>query len=428
MMDLIRELWIVLRKELLYIFRVPDVLIFSVLIPMVLYPSLLVGGAGLALWQAHHKSEYVYKIAVPETKGAEMTWLINGLEESKLFHFLPDTDADERLTTGGIDAQLSMKSGSPIVQVHYNETKLRSSDAVEKIRDTVEKLSKERIKSTLSAHGLPTKDLRAFQVKIRDINDMAEGENSDTTKKDESLVPLLRYGLLFAVFFLITNARSAAVSPAVFVLAQERDRKTLQSTLALPVNRNILIIAKALTVVLMSTLSVVVNAIGVVILVILIFASLAARTHGQSPTAMAMLGGINLAHMMTILISTCLDIFLSSCLLLLVCCLTRTTKEAQALLIIVSLLMVCVSVVALIPSMSLNTGNAFIPLLNLMLVIKAAAKGTASALPVFITFAETLLLIYGAVYFTSYKLRQESFVLGAQTRWPWQSKLNRSRS
>lgn len=429
MIDLIRELWIVLRKEMVYIFRVPDVLIFSVLIPMVLYPSLLVGGAAYALWQAGQKQTHVYSVAVPKDQAERLSWLTDGLKKSKSFKLVPAVDAEDRLTVGTIDALLTARDDGRTVEVHYNEAKRRSSDAVDAIRNEIEELGKSKIRGALKAHGLPSQDLRAFQVKIRDINEMREGEDPSRSGFEESILPMLRYGVLFAVFFLITNARSAAVSPAVFVLAQERDRKTLQSTLSLPVNRNVLVLGKALAVVAMSMLSVLVNAIGVLILILLLMASVAARTQGAAaPAASSTFTGVTLATMGTIIIATLLDILLSSCLLLVLCSWTRTTKEAQSTLIIASLVMVCVSFIALAPNITLNTATATIPLVNLMLVVKAAAKGTATAVPVFITFAESLLLIYVTVHLTSFRLRQESFVLGAQARRPWLLKLSRRQS
>ncbi len=49
------------------------------------------------------------------------------------------------------------------------------------------------------------------------------------------------------IFFLLSNARSSAVSPAVFMLAQERDlkKKTLKATLTLPISWNTLVLGKA---------------------------------------------------------------------------------------------------------------------------------------------------------------------------------------
>ena len=53
---------------------------------------------------------------------------------------------------------------------------------------------------------------------------------------------------------------------------------------------------------------------------------------------------------------------------------------------------------------------------------KAASAGTHTPLPVFITIAENILLIYVAVHLTAFRLGQESFILSGEThfRWPWQ--------
>ena len=124
------------------------------------------------------------------------------------------------------------------------------------------------------------------------------------------------------------------------------------------------------------------------------------------------------------LIATCslLDILLSSCTLLFLCSLSRTTKEAQSILLISSLGMVGVSIFALAPDQALTWQTAFIPIMNLLLVIKSASAGTHSPLPVFITIAENMLLIYVAVHLTAFRLGQESFIMAGETqfRWPWQ--------
>ncbi|HEY9784569.1 MAG TPA: ABC transporter permease [Candidatus Obscuribacterales bacterium] len=419
----LRHLFILLRKELLYIFRVPDVLISSVLIPMVIYPSMLIGAAVYGYLISKDNERNVYKVAFV-SPCRKTDWLNDAFKISKQIKIVSSSDADRDLRKGTIDLAVYGDETAADIEIRYNESELKSSSAVPFLRQHLDTYESNRLRKAMKSRGLPTRDLRAFTVRMKDVNTAGAGK-SRKADFDEAIAPLLRYGILFMIFFLITNARSSAVSPAVSMLVQERDQRTLQATLALPVSRDILILAKALTVVIMALLSVLINIIALIALIVSFMLIIASRGVGPEMAAETF-STATLTVVMTIAIAALLDVLLSSCIFLLLCGYTRSTKEAQSYLIIASFAMIGISITALWPGLTLNAWTAAIPLVNLMLVIKAASKGTATALPVFIAFAESLLLIYVVVHLTSSRLRQESFILKQEARLPWRKKISGS--
>jgi len=429
MNDFLHDLIVVVRKELLYIFRVPDVLIFSVLIPMVLYPLLMIGAGIYSAWVVSNHMTQTYKIAIPKEKPDSLKRIVEILKETGRVSFIEMKDPDEGVRKERVGASILALRETGALEVHYEATSAASTEPITFISETLEEKENKWLTKTLVEHGFTQHEVEPLQVRLRDINGVTT--SSKFPKVDprfaETYGPLLRFGALLAIFFLLSNARSAAVSPAVFMLAQERDMKTLKATLSLPISWNTLVLGKALAVSFMALLSVFVNTIGVALLGAFVVASLVMKLPAAKVTVDSLIQSISPSICGLVAICSALDILLSSSVLLFLCTLTRNTKEAQSLLIISSLAMVGVSIYALTPEQSLTWQTALIPIVNLLLVIKAAGLGTHTPLPVFITIAETMLLIYVAVHLTAFRLGQESFILSSEThiRWPWKQRIPR---
>jgi sodium transport system permease protein len=426
MNDFLHDLLTVVRKELLYIFRVPDVLIFSVLIPMVLYPVLMVGAGIYSAWAVANQKKQIYKIAIPDQQSESLKRVVAVLKQTGRVTPLPMKDPDSAVRKEAVVASICALPGSGEVEVHYDGASSLSTEPVHFIAETLEAEENKQMTRALVKHGLSQAELEPLDVRLRDISAMGSANKFPQidARFAETYAPLLRFGALLAIFFLLSNARSSAVSPAVFMLAQERDLKTLKATLTLPISWNTLVLGKAIAVSLMALLSVFVNSIGVALLAFFIIFSLVIKLPSARMTVESIIQSISPTTVGLVVTCSLLDILLSSCTLLFLCSLSRTTKEAQSILIISSLAMVGLSIFALAPDQSLSWQTALIPIMNLLLVIKAAGLGTHTPLPVFITIAESMLLIYVTVYMTAHRLGQESFILSGEThfRWPWQKR------
>ncbi len=424
MKDFFHALLVVVRKELLYIFRVPDVLIFSVLIPMVLYPVLMIGAGVYSAWAVANQKTQIYKIAIPESPSENVQRVVAILKATGRITPIPVKNLDDAVRKEKVIASLSAAPDTGALEVHYDESSFQASEPIRFIADTLEAEEKKQLTDTLVGRGITKEELEPLDVRLRDISAMKSAHKIPQldARFAETYAPLLRFGALLAIFFLLSNARSSAVSPAVFMLAQERDLKTLKATLSLPVSWNTLVLGKAVAVSFMALLSVFVNSIGVALLAFFVITSLVIRLPSVRSTVEGIIQSISPTAVGLIVTCSLLDILLSSCLLLFLCSLSRTTKEAQSILIISSLGMVGVSIFALSPDQALTWQTALIPIMNLLLVIKSVGTETHTPLPVFITIAENMLLIYVAVHLTAFRLGQESFILSGEThfRWPWQ--------
>lgn len=424
MKDFFHDLLVVVRKELLYIFRVPDVLIFSVLIPMVLYPVLMIGAGVYSAWAVANQKTQIYKIAIPENPSENVQRVVAILKATGRITPIPMKNPDDAVRKEKVIASLSATPDTGALEVHYDESSFQAGEPIRFIADTLEAEEKKQLTDTLVSRGISKEELEPLDVRLRDISAMKSAHKIPQldARFAETYAPLLRFGALLAIFFLLSNARSSAVSPAVFMLAQERDLKTLKATLSLPVSWNTLVLGKAVAVSFMALLSVFVNSIGVALLAFFVITSLVIRLPSVRSTVEGIIQSISPTAVGLIVTCSLLDILLSSCLLLFLCSLSRTTKEAQSILIISSLGMVGVSIFALSPDQALTWQTALIPIMNLLLVIKNVGTETHTPLPVFITIAENMLLIYVAVHLTAFRLGQESFILSGEThfRWPWQ--------
>jgi ABC-type Na+ efflux pump permease subunit len=167
-----------------------------------------------------------------------------------------------------------------------------------------------------------------------------------------------------------------AIYPALDTTAGEKERGTLETLLVAPVRPLEVMLAKYLTVALVSTLASLMNlaAMGVTFMVGL-------QLGGPTPIRLE-LGAGQLATLLACLVPCA---FMVSGLCLVVASLARNFKEGQALLTPVMLVATLPGILALMPGIELNAGTALLPLLNVALLVKATILGTASGLHVALT-------------------------------------------
>ncbi len=111
MNDFLDDLQTVVRKELLYIFRVPDVLIFSVLIPMVLYPVLMIGAGVYSAWAVANQQKQIYKIAIFEDQSESLKHVVAVLKATGRIKFVPQKNPDDAVRKETVIASCMYAAG-----------------------------------------------------------------------------------------------------------------------------------------------------------------------------------------------------------------------------------------------------------------------------------------------------------------------------
>lgn len=202
-----------------------------------------------------------------------------------------------------------------------------------------------------------------------------------------------------------------AVYPAIDVTAGEKERGTLQTLLCAPVKPVEIVAGKYLSVVAVALVSAVVNlaamgfALGRQVAAI--------GDAGKSEMAFT-LGVKTFAAIFATLVPAA---FLLAALLLALAVFARSFREAQNYITPLLLCMVLPGIVANIPGVELGPGTAFVPVLNIALMVRDLLKGQASA-PMFITvLVATGLQAALAILFAARVFESEQVLLGGEKPW-----------
>lgn len=357
---------ILLRKELTDILRDRRTLVMMVVVPVLLYPLLLLSLGGVMLAGKERLARKELTVAVV---GSDAEQFLHRAVAPPHTTFIPlSLEASQRgLKTEGkperIHAAVELKAGS-LERLARNEqaagtiyfTK-RSDDSIE-AKERVVRLFDDRNVQLLSAR------LEALKLPAKFAEPVLWGEEDVDFKSD--MGPLIASRLLPLVF--IVMLFMGAFYAAVDATAGEKERGTLETLLAAPVTPAQVMLAKFYAVVAVASAVTLAN-VGAMAVTFKFGLSLDEGTRvtlSLSLTQFAMLGAA--------LVSSTL---LVSALSITVASLAKTFREGQSYLSPLIFLGMMPGYLAMAPGVELNAVTSVIPLLNVALLIKAVVLGNA---------------------------------------------------
>lgn len=385
---------ILLGKELLDVARDRRTLVLTILIPVLLYPGiLLLMGAIIAAGQARLKNEPLTVAIVgdattkllasspppPKTTFKPMTRAEAEalLKDQKIAAAVqaPD-DVEEKLSTGR----------QAIVTVLYTKRFDRSMEGLDRVRPILEALNKKTLSLRLDELKLEAGFVQPVKTDAVDLD----------FQKD--LGPLIASRLLPII--LLTMLILGALYPSVDLTAGEKERGTLETLLVAAVRPVDVMAAKYVTVAVVAVLTALANlaAMGVTF-------GLGISLGGPQNTTFS----LTLSQVGVMLICLVPAALLLSGVSLAVSSTARTFKEGQTLMTPVMLGCIAPALISQMPGIELNAVTALIPLLNVALLIKAAVLGTAKPLEVGLTAASISVFAILAVRVAASAFNSEVF-------------------
>ncbi len=205
--------------------------------------------------------------------------------------------------------------------------------------------------------------------------------------------------LLFVIMAVI-----GAFFPAVDMTAGERERKTAETTMLLPVPRNAVHLGKILAVCVAALLATTLNlsALGLSAEHLLRMMP----THGATVRVDLPVRAFFQVAPLLLLFA-----FFVSSILTGVAALARTFKEGQALLGPVQILFVVPAMAGTLPGIQLSPALAGIPVVNVVLCFKSLLRGDSIALPYAITACSLAALSVAAIGLSVWTLSRESLLV-----------------
>lgn len=206
---------------------------------------------------------------------------------------------------------------------------------------------------------------------------------------------------------LILMTITGAVYPAIDLTAGERERGTMEALIAAPIPRLSLLIAKYVAVLVVALLTATANLVAMTIT--LMSSPLGGVLFGE--------GGVSFVAMAQIFSLMILFAAFFAAVLLAVTSFARSFKEAQAYLIPLMLLSLGPGVLSLTPGIELTPTMAIVPLLNIVILARDSIQGEVSSLAATMVIVSTAFYALAAISLAARVFGTDAILYGSQASW-----------
>lgn len=392
---------LLLKKELLDVFRDKKAIIMMVLVPILLYPLIFFGSMAVMTMIQSNMEEGEYKVAIvasddgalksavekhnenakvearekAETESTDQgnssddsvsqksraSTSANGIATDVLTLVdAPSGDYQEALQNEELDAYVTSSkdsSGKTVYEVYYVSSITNSSYAAGIVRDVVDELSREESKEKIQAAGLDA-DV---------IMNPVVYESEDLASSEQSAGSIL--GMILP-FLLVLSLLMGTMYPAIDVTAGEKERGTLETLLTLPVSNREIIFSKFFTVAIIGIISALLNIVSIAFMGIYMI-----RLMGDAMESMGIsFAGIDIGKFIPAIIFTVLAILAFSLFIsavtMCITSLAKSYKEANNYITPLMLVVMLTGYIGFIPNIELTHTMALVPVANICLMIK----------------------------------------------------------
>ena len=392
---------LLLKKELLDVFRDKKAIIMMVLVPILLYPLIFFGSMAVMTMIQSNMEEGEYKVAIvasddgalksavekhnenakveaQEKAETESTDQGNSSEDSVSQGNSASTSANgiatdvltlvdahsgdyqEALQNEELDAYVTSSKDSSektVYEVYYVSSITNSSYAAGIVRDVVDELSREESKEKIQAAGLDA-DV---------IMNPVVCESEDLASSEQSAGSIL--GMILP-FLLVLSLLMGTMYPAIDVTAGEKERGTLETLLTLPVSNREIIFSKFFTVAIIGIISALLNIVSIAFM-----GTYMIRLMGDAVESMGIsFAGIDIGKFIPAIIFTVLAILAFSLFIsavtMCITSLAKSYKEANNYITPLMLVVMLTGYIGFIPNIELTHTMALVPVANICLMIK----------------------------------------------------------
>lgn len=384
----------VFKKELLVTTRDKRTLLTSVFLPALLIPVLIVGIGKFQKSLIDKENAKKINIALiggnEQIKNLISDSTINWIDVSSI------TLGRKKIKEDKLDAIIEiektyfknleiLKTG--IISLHYKSTNLSIKA---RLREKMELIKTNAIKERIQF--LKVEEEAFVPVKIQEL-DIA------TTKEQIGLI----IGGFIPYIFIIFSFMGC-MYPAIDLITGEREKKTLETLLTVPVSHFKILMGKVITIALFGLISAIMAILGIVVMIN--FSNMISNNFLQTFQEI-----INFKFIIMLLLMLMPLTFFFAGILTLLVSHAKSFKEAQSIVTPMTFIIIIPAMMALMPGMSLSWKTAFIPILNVALATKQIISG-AIQLPMYIAIVLSLMLIaIIAIYISHHQFSKEKMIL-----------------
>ena len=282
------------------------------------------------------------------------------------------------------------QNGQGNIAVLYDSVRVDSRDANERLVQALTKYREQLLSQREAAQGLRTGFTKGFSV--------ASGNIAPRTRR-------VGFGLgLILPFMLIFTSMSGAMFAALDTTAGEKERNTMQTLLAAPLQASEMVAGKFLAVWTVAIVSAAANVISMS----LTFQSISKQADGMTLSPDRFL----LALLMLLPVT-----MMASALFMAVGAFARDMKDAQSYVTPMYMLLGLPSSASMLPGIELSIWNVFTPILNISLLVKALLVGETKPDLVFLTVISSMAYATLAVLLAARVFTREGVLVGGKDTW-----------
>ena len=348
---------ILLKKEMTEILRDKKTLIIMLVLPLLLYPSILIGmSLGISMiMQSEEEKEHTVGYLLEDEEYIEP--LISLYEQEKeelgaILSFRGASKEEEAVIKEETDAWLyfSKEEQSIQIQLNYTSTSQKSDYTESIMKELVDKYRNALLTKNLEKEGLTEDFLHPVTYEAVDSATLSESMGMNMGGSIGMIVIIM---ILMGAFY-----------PAVDVTAGEKERGTLETLLTLPVTNFQMIMSKFISVSIISCITAVISLLALGGSILFIMLALPGDELVQIPVG-AFVNCIPV--MLLVMVTTAL---LLTALSMCFCVFAKSTKEANNYMTPVMLVVMLATMIGMFPTVELDYKTALIPIVNVSLLIK----------------------------------------------------------
>ena len=390
--------FVVFKKEFLDTIRDRRTLVAMVLVPLVLFPLLMIGGSWLAQSQMEEAAEETLTVAVlgaaEQSPATSFQKRLASAPNIEVTSGMPADTARARIKDGEMDAaivfapsfhqQVEAKKAGTVNLIY--ESGDDSEVMLDRLRPHLDQYEQQLLRTRFEALGLSTEATKAVNVKEMNLA-------SEKAQMAQQIGGFLPYMFLIFCF-------TGAMYPALDMGAGEKERGTLETLLTAPVSRYQFLVGKTLTATLAGLFAALVSILSIMGSVWFI----PDIPESMLETAMSILSPSVVAVLLSLLLP--LTVFFAAAQLSL-SFYAKSFKEAQSTVSPLLIAVIFPAFLGLLPGFSLNTTTALIPVLNVALATKDALAGTLGMGHLALVYASLLALAAASLVLCMFVIRSE---------------------
>ncbi|AKA69098.1 ABC transporter permease [Clostridium scatologenes] len=387
---------VVLKKELLDMFRDKKTIIMSILIPILILP-ILSFVIGMATSSSEKKVQNNLKVAIVDKGNSNFK---SFLKSQKNIKITESTNIKQDVKDGKILAAITIPEGfdeninrdmNENIILTYDNSSSDGTQASEILNSYIEKYSKTIVSKRLQNRNIDSKILNPINVV------------QNTIEKKESGIGMSLLNVVVPLLLIIGSVGNT-VAPALDLGVGEKERGTLEPLLTTKANRMSLLWGKFLAITIMGLIVSLANIAGLLIAI--------NQTGGIFQNAKDV--NISIGTIALIMILPIMLTMVFGALGLSISIYAKSSKEAQTYLSPVSIVaMILVYATMMKDGKSIETYFFNIPIANASCLMKEFLVGIHNYTHISITFGWMILYIIGSILFARYMFNKESVIFRA---------------